>query len=921
MFISHFNRYFEKHARITYIVLLVIIIATFVIFVTPGDVFGRRDGRLSDFGTLGGKTLKTEATQEQMAMIKMMLEMNGQQVNDTMVILEQTVMWLRLLREAKAQKLDNVTDAELKEQIRKSFSKDGKFDKAGFDTFLENIGKRYGIQPGQFDQFLREQLTVDRLLKRVRDNVKVPAEELDAFQALYTLKIASFPVNAADTEPSEKEIADYFAAHRGDLQLPARRNAVVAVFRTDEKMGDEEKAKVRATAEAFYKEIPGQLKAVADGAKRQSLFEQLAKKATGTVLTTGILTGGRTVKGLAGDQLNLTDAIRRLETAGDLTPLVTGNQYYAVAMLTEKSPNPMPVAMNDEAREAVRAAIVSERAYKYFDEKLEPDFKQYYARIQEILANPRLNDQMRFFYAQQIDMFYNGGSFRDFVEMSTRDFALVTFPIEKFMVAPTTEALNAEFNENKEKYQKVTVRLARLSADIAGLEGEALKGVEARLEKAVEALKGKADYKQVAKDCTLALTEDGKPVDLEGLPDALKEAASSLTAKGQFSGVVEENGKRVILVLLERLDSQPESQLRASIKAALTAKATAAAEKKAGAAADAFFQELEKVSKGKETAGLPKLMERLAAKHGGIFGKYEKIHAADGRNGKVALAPELLAQVFSTSLTLKNPLRLIPQTVSPMPGMAPVKLDAPAVVALVGMKPEHLVRPAVTDDSYQRLVELCNDELMMGKAEQRAKEASEAIAKALKEKGGDFKAAAGAVTFADLAPFSLYDLQKSSEAVTAIQTANHIELGEVFTELMEAKEPGVFLKPLAEVVPPVSMRSTAIKKGYKLLYVAERKMPADSEELQKQRKEMEEMLLQQKQQQAVSEFLTSLEQKYPWEKPEQLMTKAEAEAAKADAPKAEPAKSDASKAEPAKSDASKAEAAKSDASKAEPAKK
>ena len=68
--------------------------------------------------------------------------------------------------------------------------------------------------------------------------------------------------------------------------------------------------------------------------------------------------------------------------------------------------------------------------------------------------------------------------------------------------------------------------------------------------------------------------------------------------------------------------------------------------------------------------------------------------------------------------------------------------------------------------------------------------------------------------------------------------------------------------------------------------------------------------IQQKQQQAVSEFLTSLEQKYSWEKPEQLMTKAEAEAAKADASKAEAAKSDASKAEAAKSDASKAEPAK-----------
>ena len=59
MFISHFNRYFEKHAKVTYLVLLIVIIATFVIFVTPGDVF-RGDGRVSDLGEMFGKKLNVE---------------------------------------------------------------------------------------------------------------------------------------------------------------------------------------------------------------------------------------------------------------------------------------------------------------------------------------------------------------------------------------------------------------------------------------------------------------------------------------------------------------------------------------------------------------------------------------------------------------------------------------------------------------------------------------------------------------------------------------------------------------------------------------------------------------------------------------------------------------------------------------------
>jgi hypothetical protein len=44
MIISHFNRYFEKHGRKTYIALGIIISLMFVVFVTPGDMFGGAPG-------------------------------------------------------------------------------------------------------------------------------------------------------------------------------------------------------------------------------------------------------------------------------------------------------------------------------------------------------------------------------------------------------------------------------------------------------------------------------------------------------------------------------------------------------------------------------------------------------------------------------------------------------------------------------------------------------------------------------------------------------------------------------------------------------------------------------------------------------------------------------------------------------------
>ena len=66
MFISRFNRFFEKHSKVTYLVLLIVIIATFVIFVTPGDVFRGGKGQVTDLGEMYGKKLNVDEMQVEM---------------------------------------------------------------------------------------------------------------------------------------------------------------------------------------------------------------------------------------------------------------------------------------------------------------------------------------------------------------------------------------------------------------------------------------------------------------------------------------------------------------------------------------------------------------------------------------------------------------------------------------------------------------------------------------------------------------------------------------------------------------------------------------------------------------------------------------------------------------------------------------
>ena len=66
MIISRFNRYFEKHGRKTYIALGIIISLMFVVFVTPGDMFGGHRGG-NTIGKMYGKKLKTKEPQKMRA--------------------------------------------------------------------------------------------------------------------------------------------------------------------------------------------------------------------------------------------------------------------------------------------------------------------------------------------------------------------------------------------------------------------------------------------------------------------------------------------------------------------------------------------------------------------------------------------------------------------------------------------------------------------------------------------------------------------------------------------------------------------------------------------------------------------------------------------------------------------------------------
>ncbi|MBO7741860.1 MAG: SurA N-terminal domain-containing protein, partial [Victivallales bacterium] len=194
MFISHFNRYFEKHAKITYFVLLLIIIATFVIFVTPGDVMGG-PGRITDFGKMYGKTLTVEKMEKEMnrALISIWLDypqyFGSDVFRDKRELFSYTLTRMRLLHAAKDMKLNKVEDQAVIDMIRgcSAFQSEGKFDNTAYKNFLDYCKNTMGIYPADFDEIAAECISVRRVQEQVRGAVSVTDSDIESALALYTL--------------------------------------------------------------------------------------------------------------------------------------------------------------------------------------------------------------------------------------------------------------------------------------------------------------------------------------------------------------------------------------------------------------------------------------------------------------------------------------------------------------------------------------------------------------------------------------------------------------------------------------------------------------------------------------------------------------------------------------------------------------
>ena len=428
MIISRFNKYVEKHGRVTYIVLGIIICFMFVIFVGHGnDTIGgcSGQGRNVKIAKIYGKNIRLQEFMK----AKKMADIKGyfrygmflSDYNDTFLNRE-TLTSIRMVEKAKrAGYYKQVTDEEVAKAIQELpflKDKDSKFSVENFTNFKNGFLRNYGLTAKDFDELMRQDLAISKMTEKVTADVKVEDAEIDKELAEYTLKYATLDLDIENAvQVTEQEVKDFFEKRKAEIPLDKLRTALVATISIEDakklaaadapaalKVTDAEIAKAfEAGKDSLYKgqkleqvkaRILAQLQsnkarayarakatdalvAVKKAAEGKELsteeFTKLAQEKGAVVVATGELGAGAEIPGMTGKHAPLANAIRMLDKKGDLTKNALADEGgFAFAMLTGIKDEALPAELNDQLTAKIKKLVIDDKAIAHYNAKVAP---------------------------------------------------------------------------------------------------------------------------------------------------------------------------------------------------------------------------------------------------------------------------------------------------------------------------------------------------------------------------------------------------------------------------------------------------------------------------------------------------------------------------------------------------------------------
>lgn len=279
---------------------------------------------------------------------------------------------LILLHEAKRQKLktDDTEVVNFIKDIAVFKGKDGKLDRKTYERILQYT---FGLTPRDFEEQIREELTIKKLIEKQNENAVLTDEEI-----LNEYKIANEKAKCAyllfktdDYIPkvscTENELKTYFDKNKQAFSIPEQVNV--------EHFGKNFSDETEETKNKVNKEMRGIYDEVSD----KKDFEEIAKKYALQIKETGFF--GREDKiPEIGWALNFANVALSLKPGEISKPIETKSGVYILRVKDKKQARPAEFA---EVKEKVEKAVKNEKSEMEAKAKAKETLSTIKARVEK----------------------------------------------------------------------------------------------------------------------------------------------------------------------------------------------------------------------------------------------------------------------------------------------------------------------------------------------------------------------------------------------------------------------------------------------------------------------------------------------------------------------------------------------------------
>ncbi len=249
MWIGKFHAMIQS--RITWIIFLVIIVFSFVIWGTPFLFSGREERKRGAAGILDGRPVSRSEYWEALQHVRLAVALAATgrlpQMDERTEPMLRRLAWQRIASLREADRLGiKIRPDEVQETIRSQpmFQHEGRFRIELYKNFVGRLLGETGLGESFFEDHVAQELALQRLRMITAQAVLAPPSDIarvfSVIEDRFQIEYVEIPRTIVENEVkvTDAQIEEYFARHKSDYEVPPRVIVQYVHFRADDHLND-----------------------------------------------------------------------------------------------------------------------------------------------------------------------------------------------------------------------------------------------------------------------------------------------------------------------------------------------------------------------------------------------------------------------------------------------------------------------------------------------------------------------------------------------------------------------------------------------------------------------------------------------------------------------------------------------------------